>query len=60
MKSTTFTALVTAFRDDESIDFPALRRQAERQIAAGNDLFVCGTNADFSSLTFPEKVAVVE
>jgi len=60
MRSSTFTALVTAFRDDESIDFPALRRQAERQIAAGNDLFVCGTNADFSSLTFAEKVAVVE
>ena len=60
MKITTFAALVTAFRDDESIDFGAVRVQARRQIAAGNDLFICGTNGDFSSLTFSEKVAVVE
>jgi 4-hydroxy-tetrahydrodipicolinate synthase len=60
MKVTTFAALVTAFRDDESVDFAAIERQARRQIAAGNDLFICGTNGDFSSLTFGERVKVAE
>lgn len=60
MKVTTYAALVTAFRDDESIDFEVVKAQARRQIAAGNDIFACGTNGDFSSLTFSEKVAVVE
>jgi len=60
MRLSTFTALVTAFRDDESIDFGKIAEQARRQIAAGNDLFVCGTNGDFSSLTFAEKVGVVQ
>jgi len=60
MKAVTFAALVTAFRDDESIDFAAIQRQAMRQIAAGNDLFICGTNGDFSSLTFGERVKVAE
>ena len=60
MRHSTFTALVTAFRDDESIDYGKVAEQARRQIAAGNDLFVCGTNGDFSSLTFAEKVGIVE
>lgn len=60
MKHSTFAALVTAFREDESIDFQTVRAQARRQIAAGNDVFACGTNGDFSSLTFSEKVSVVE
>ena len=60
MKIATYAALVTAFRDDESIDFETIRAQARRQIAAGNDIFACGTNGDFSSLTFSEKVQVVE
>jgi 4-hydroxy-tetrahydrodipicolinate synthase len=60
MKVSTFAALVTAFRDDESIDFDTIKAQARRQIAAGNDVFACGTNGDFSSLTFSEKVKVVE
>jgi 4-hydroxy-tetrahydrodipicolinate synthase len=60
VKASTFAALVTAFRDDESIDFETITAQARRQIAAGNDIFACGTNGDFSSLTFSEKVKVVE
>ena len=59
-KITTFTALVTAFRPDESVDFGAIAAQARRQLAAGNDLFICGTNGDFSSLTFAERIKVVE
>lgn len=60
MKISTFTALVTAFRDDETIDYATVAEQARRQIAAGNDLFVCGTNGDFSSLSFAERVSVVQ
>jgi len=60
MKRSTFVALVTAFRQDESVDYDAIAAQVKRQIAAGNDLFVCGTNGDFSSLTFGERVKVVE
>jgi len=60
VKISTFAALVTAFREDESIAFEVIKAQARRQLAAGNDVFACGTNGDFSSLTFSEKVAVVE
>jgi 4-hydroxy-tetrahydrodipicolinate synthase len=60
MRASTFTALVTAFRNDESVDFDKVKDEARRQIAAGNDIFACGTNGDFSSLTFAEKVGVVQ
>jgi 4-hydroxy-tetrahydrodipicolinate synthase len=60
MRKSTFTALVTAFRDDESVDFGKIADEVRRQVAAGNDIFACGTNGDFSSLTFAEKVSVVQ
>lgn len=60
MKRSTFVALVTAFKQDESVDYDAIAAQVKRQIAAGNDLFICGTNGDFSSLTFTERVKIVE
>ena len=49
MSIASYAALVTAFREDESIDFETIKAQARRQIAAGNDVFACGTNGDFSS-----------
>ena len=60
MNQSTFTALITAFNTDESVDYNRIKQEASRQIAAGNDIFACGTNGDFSSLTFSEKVRVVE
>lgn len=51
-----FVALVTCFDDDEVIDYAAVRRQVRRQVAAGNNILACGTNGDFTSLTFDEKV----
>ncbi len=60
MKLSTMAALVTAFNPDESINFSKVRQEAERQIAAGNGIFACGTNGDFSSLTFAERVKIVE
>ncbi len=54
-----FTALVTAYNEKEEVDLSATRRQMQRQIAAGNNLFCSGTNGDFSALSFEERVAVV-
>lgn len=51
-----FVALVTCFNEQEEIDYAAVRLQVRRQIEAGNNLLVNGTNGDFTSLTFPEKV----
>lgn len=59
-----YVALVTCFNADETINFEATRRQVQRQIKAGNNIMCCGTNGDFTALTFEEKVrltaAVVE
>ena len=61
---TPFVALVTCFNDDESINRAAVLKQVRRQTSSGNNILFCGTNGDFSSLTFAEKVelcgAVVE
>lgn len=51
-----FVALVTCFDGSEAIDYAATRRQARRQVEAGNNILACGTNGDFTSLTFEEKV----
>ena len=60
MAISTFTALITAFRDDESINYSKIGEEVQRQINAGNDIFACGTNGDFSSMTFAERVKVAE
>jgi len=51
-----FVALVTCFNDDESLNLPATRAQVRRQTAAGNHILCCGTNGDFTALTFDEKL----
>ncbi len=51
-----FVALITCFDDQEEINYPAVRNQVRRQVAAGNNILCCGTNGDFTSLTFEEKV----
>jgi 4-hydroxy-tetrahydrodipicolinate synthase len=49
-------ALITPFKDDESIDFDALSRIVEFQIKNGTDyLVVCGTTAETPTLTEQEK-----
>lgn len=49
-------ALITPFKDDESIDFDALSRIVEYQIKNGTDyLVVCGTTAETPTLTEQEK-----
>lgn len=53
-------AIVTCFNADETVNYQATRAQVRRQVAAGNDLMVCGTNGDFSALTQGEKIRLIE
>ncbi len=54
-------ALVTPFKNDESIDFDALARVVEYQIKNGTDyLVVCGTTAETPTLTEAEQEQVKE
>ena len=49
-------ALITPFKEDETIDFDALARLVEHQIKNGTDyLVVCGTTAETPTLTEEEK-----
>ncbi len=58
--ATSFVALVTCFNRDESINYDAIRAQVRRQVAAGNNILACGTNGDFTSLLYEEKIKVCE
>ncbi|MDE7026018.1 MAG: 4-hydroxy-tetrahydrodipicolinate synthase [Paramuribaculum sp.] len=54
-------ALITPFRQDKTIDFSALERLIEYQIASGIDfLVVLGTTAETATLTCDERVQVKE
>src|SRR5271166_3037233 len=55
------TALVTPFRQDQSLDEGTLRRLVRRQIDAGiNFLVPCGTTGESPTLTRAEHLHVVE
>lgn len=55
------TALVTPFRQDQSLDEEALRRLAQRQVEAGIHFLVpCGTTGENPTLTRQEHLRVVE
>jgi 4-hydroxy-tetrahydrodipicolinate synthase len=55
------TALVTPFRQDGSIDEPAMRSLVRRQISEGIDFLVpCGTTGESPTLTRHEHLRVVE
>jgi 4-hydroxy-tetrahydrodipicolinate synthase len=55
------TALVTPFRQDQSLDEPKLRDLVRRQIDAGiNFLVPCGTTGESPTLTRAEHLRVVE
>src|SRR6266567_4634247 len=55
-----FVAIVTPFNTAEEVNEQALRRQVDRQAAAGNGVFCAGTNGEFYALSFAEKVRVAE
>ena len=57
----TFTALVTPFQSDGSVDFGALERLITRQIEGGVEGIVpCGTTGESATLTNDEKLRVIE
>jgi 4-hydroxy-tetrahydrodipicolinate synthase len=54
-------ALVTPFRADGEVDWPAVERHMDAVISAGADgLVVSGTTGETSTLTDPEKIRLVE
>jgi len=56
----TFTALVTPFAEDESLDLAALDALVEAQIAGGvSGLVPCGTTGESPTLTDDEQVTVI-
>jgi 4-hydroxy-tetrahydrodipicolinate synthase len=61
MFSGTFTALVTPFKSDETLDFDALTKLIERQIDAGVDGVVpVGTTGESPTLSHDEHVEVIK
>ena len=55
------TALITPFRSDGSVDEPAVKRLARRQIDAGiHFLCPCGTTGEAPTLSHREKLRVCE
>lgn len=60
LRPETYTALVTPFREDESIDFPALEALVEAQIQGGvSGLVPCGTTGESPTLSEEEVREVV-
>lgn len=55
-----FVAIVTPFDAAEEVNHAALARQVKRQAGAGNGIFCAGTNGEFYTLSFEEKVAVAK
>jgi 4-hydroxy-tetrahydrodipicolinate synthase len=56
----TYTALVTPFRDDQSIDWDAFDALVEAQVAGGvKGLVPCGTTGESPTLSHEEHLAIV-
>lgn len=53
-----YTAIITPFDPQGKLAVVALRRQVERQAAAGNNIFCNGTNGEFFVLSEQEKITV--
>ncbi len=54
-------ALVTPFHEDESVNYEALEKLIELQIADGADaLIVCGTTGEPSTMTEEERLSVID
>ncbi|MFR7592783.1 MAG: 4-hydroxy-tetrahydrodipicolinate synthase [Longibaculum sp.] len=56
-----FTALITPFNQDQSIDYPGLYRIMDKLIEEGNKSFLlCGTTGETSTLKLDERRLLVE
>ena len=57
----TYTALVTPFKDDQSIDWDAFDRLVEDQIAGGvQGIVPCGTTGESPALDYEEQLELVK
>lgn len=57
----TFTALVTPFKDDQSIDWDAFDKLVEAQLAGGvSGLVPCGTTGESPALDYEEQLELVK
>ena len=57
----TYTALVTPFRPDGSIDFDSLKKLIERQVEGGVDGVVpCGTTGESPTVDFSEHQQIID
>lgn len=57
----TYTALVTPFKDDQSIDWDAFDRLVEGQIAGGvSGIVPCGTTGESPTLDYEEQLALIK
>ncbi len=57
----TCTALITPFDQNGAVNFDALGRLIDAQIAGGVDaLCICGTTGESSTLSMREHIAVLE
>ena len=55
----TYTAIVTPFNSDLSIDFDSFKKHLDHQIANGvNGIVVCGSTGESATLSTKEKVAM--
>lgn len=55
-----FTALITPFNQDETVDFDALRALVRRQIEGGIDgLVPCGTTGESATMSEEERLEVI-
>jgi len=52
------TAIVTPFDEEGGLNVQSLKEQVNRQLAAGNGIFVQGTNGEFLVLNEQEKITV--
>ena len=54
-------ALITPFKDDESVDYDALSKLVDYQVQNGTDyLVVLGTTAETPTLTEEEKKKIIQ
>lgn len=53
-----FTAIITPFCQDETVNLPQLAKLVERQIGFGNNIFCNGTNGEFYATSFSEKIEI--
>ena len=55
-----WTAIVTPFNLDGSVDYPSLRSIAHTQASAGNGILLLGSTGEGLALTYDEQLAIVD